>query len=1232
MRSGVAPVLLVLCCVLSYFNSLQGLFTFDDHLALEGNRDVRCSISPSTAESGFLDILLDLEGGPLRSKFFLHDFWGKNLDDIASHRSYRPLTVLSFRLNACLSVALSRAGWTPPPLLVGGDSTSLSAASEGFSSDVDRRPTSWTTAVWHPFTFHLVNILLHATVTIQLFWIFKTLVRMFQGSGESKSTVKVAESQLLQPLTVFSAAALFAVHPIHTEAVSSIVGRAEPLSAVFSLKLLQETCLLLEEVLLNSPNPLRVSLVSLLLHAAKSALFLVCSVLSKDSGVTVTAFAVLIVVFAVSARVTLISPGAQLPPGTVRTATFLVALYVALAVTSLVSRAMLIPEVDLASSPLLRKAENPQHFIVDPVQKAVFLGWMQVMNVKLLFAPWPLCAEYSYKCIEDFQDSAPFLNAKNALAAWTQKDFSAVGGMLQQGINADPRIIAILLLLILLIAVATRLAVDLGAIFLRYKSAARTIVISPSDDEASTKRWVAIRRRLLLYLFLGIGAVAYLPVSHLLVTVGTLLAERCLYLPSIAACFTYAYCIEGVAHQLSALCNASHRWRQRMPLVLLLPLLVTGCLLCLWRSEDWLDDSRLFESSVRVCSTSAKHHQQLALLLLNQGRTDRAEQMLKIADRLDPEYCEPRWHLARIRAKDGHLEEALKLLRQCLGCQNAAHHCLPLWKELRRMKPDSRISAFPAQLQKSIRYTMDALEAAEAYLDLVVAAKSKPEASLAYAGAASQYRQVGLSLRNLAPTKPRTMRPHPTCVAALMFGHSHAIRLLTNSTGSLLQAEDELDAEKGAALEESGLKRSKDKDDTYCNNLYWLAQSMLDCAQHEAYAYESAQAGAGKKPREKARDPFADFLESAMTNPSALRYPRSKPPVGTRFYFGLSPASQQLQRGFVEALPFCWETTIRQPKQSIGCVTRLLLELLVDLAEDDFCWADGNASGMQSMQAVFTQIAPAMLTPDAEGAPLSPESALRQALQRFDAVNLKHYLPTYKVALFKFSSRFFLKLMEQQRALPLSQTAQVNPYAELITFAASLVAQLGQGLLPSVPASPEILGKASLPDLGEFRLVTQRNLTSLLHREQKHGGGFPTVEDWLRFVVDMVTGPLENLRNAERISSDGVPKWETKVFRCDLSFLYSTTLFFSEQEFQKKSLSGKGSATGRTAEFDRLKTEAIKFARRVLESTGTKQDAGDLELLPDLLKSLLPFCARGMGCRKEIEGYCQGILRQFQKK
>ncbi|XP_061772972.1 protein O-mannosyl-transferase TMTC3 [Nerophis ophidion] len=139
---------LVLGC---YWNSLSCGFVFDDVSAILDNKDLR----PST---------------PVRN-LFLNDFWGTPMAEERSHKSYRPLTVLTFRLNYLLS--------------------ELNAAS-----------------------YHMFNVVLHVIVCA----LFLRVCRLF-----------------LDRTSGLVAALLFAVHPVHTEAVTGVVGRAELLSSIFLL-------------------------------------------------------------------------------------------------------------------------------------------------------------------------------------------------------------------------------------------------------------------------------------------------------------------------------------------------------------------------------------------------------------------------------------------------------------------------------------------------------------------------------------------------------------------------------------------------------------------------------------------------------------------------------------------------------------------------------------------------------------------------------------------------------------------------------------------------------------------------------------------------------------------------------------------------------------------------------------------------------------------------------------
>lgn len=101
-----------------------------------------------------------------------NDFWGTPLTDTGSHGSYRPLCVLSFRLN----------------YLLGG---------------------------FKPIGYHAVNVILHAIATLLVIKLARILLP--RGPGPTITGL------------------LFACHPIHTEAIAGIVGRADITACIFYL-------------------------------------------------------------------------------------------------------------------------------------------------------------------------------------------------------------------------------------------------------------------------------------------------------------------------------------------------------------------------------------------------------------------------------------------------------------------------------------------------------------------------------------------------------------------------------------------------------------------------------------------------------------------------------------------------------------------------------------------------------------------------------------------------------------------------------------------------------------------------------------------------------------------------------------------------------------------------------------------------------------------------------------
>uniref|UniRef100_A0A665VVY3 dolichyl-phosphate-mannose--protein mannosyltransferase n=1 Tax=Echeneis naucrates TaxID=173247 RepID=A0A665VVY3_ECHNA len=135
-----------------YLNTLDADFCYDDSRAIKTNQDL-------LPETPWTNILYD-------------DFWGTLLTHSGSHKSFRPLCTLSFRLN-------------------------------------------YTLHGLHPWGYHLLNVVLHGLVTA----LFTAFSRSLLGGG----------------LWSLLAGLLFASHPVHTEAVAGVVGRADVGAALFFL-------------------------------------------------------------------------------------------------------------------------------------------------------------------------------------------------------------------------------------------------------------------------------------------------------------------------------------------------------------------------------------------------------------------------------------------------------------------------------------------------------------------------------------------------------------------------------------------------------------------------------------------------------------------------------------------------------------------------------------------------------------------------------------------------------------------------------------------------------------------------------------------------------------------------------------------------------------------------------------------------------------------------------------
>lgn len=170
VRIGVCVAVIVGIVWAAYSNALGGAFCFDDEYAVVLNRDVLPSTSIAHA--------------------WQDDFWGNNITAKGSHKSYRPLCVLSFRADRAIG------DWW-------------------YNTTTEKAVPAHYSALYHK------SNVAHFTVASVLVFVFG---------------LRATGNDVLASLL---GTCLFAAHPIHTEAVTGIVGRAEILCVILMVLALE---------------------------------------------------------------------------------------------------------------------------------------------------------------------------------------------------------------------------------------------------------------------------------------------------------------------------------------------------------------------------------------------------------------------------------------------------------------------------------------------------------------------------------------------------------------------------------------------------------------------------------------------------------------------------------------------------------------------------------------------------------------------------------------------------------------------------------------------------------------------------------------------------------------------------------------------------------------------------------------------------------------------------------
>ena len=404
-----------------------------------------------------------------------------------------------------------------------------------------------------PLGYRLVNLLLHALVSLLVFFLARRLLEGPPGGGTGCTR------------PALFAALLFAVHPVHTEVLGEVVGRAELLAAALTLG-----CLLAFLRGRDARQPAGWWLLATICFAA--------GFLAKENAIAAPALVLLADLLIVRRRI-------DARP---------LALLAGAALACLVLRGAVLGGL------------NPPGFvhpIDNPIAHAPFVqGRLTAVAVLgryagLLLLPLRQSIDYSFDAIP--LAGGPF-------------DAAVMAGGLVLGIWIAALLIA----------------------------------------------WKRSPRVAFGLAFIG---VALAPVANLVMPIGTIMAERLLYLPSVGLCLLGGCAARGLA--------ASAGGRRRPGVVVVAGLLLLAGLSArsVGRLRDWRDDYTIFRAAVGVEPRSVRAQFNYGSACEDRGHDDEATKAYEAALEVWPAFTDARYNLAGVLARRQDWAGAAELYRAVIG-------------------------------------------------------------------------------------------------------------------------------------------------------------------------------------------------------------------------------------------------------------------------------------------------------------------------------------------------------------------------------------------------------------------------------------------------------------------------------------------------------------------------------------------------------------------------------------
>ncbi|KAH8378018.1 hypothetical protein KR093_008497, partial [Drosophila rubida] len=529
-----------------YLNTLNAGFVYDDRRAILGNADV------TEANRPLLQLLQ-------------HDYWGTSLLDDGSHGSWRPLCVLSFRLEFQL-----------------GHGTA--------------------------FVFHFINVLLHCLATAFVLRVAHTLL-------PTRAAARVA-------------AALFATHPIHTEAVAGLVGRADLAACI---------CCLLSYLAYHRHTLHRPHATSLALAGA--ILWAWAALLAKETAIATLLLCGLNDVLQQQKKH---SHAAQqrCRSLTVLGAALLGALYCRLCLVPL-------PTTNFSA------ADNPTAHERSWWVRALTLLHLPVANLQLLLWPQQLSFDWGMEAMPRIRTLWDWRNVLSAgfyatLLTVTCKGMRLLLPSVEHVVSAVASIALPLL---------QRLGSSSCRAWQGLISACKQQLASRRSRIANAKSCAESVNSTLL-VCIAFLTLPFLPASNLFFYVGFVIAERLLYLPSVGYCLLLGLGFDQL-YQRSRTSN-----QRRLLLCCLGVTLGVLSLRTVQRNRDWHNEEQLFRSAIAINPPKALGN--LGSVLSSQGRYEEAKLALEAAIWQRPTMADAHFNLGWVHQQERNYSSALLCYRRAI--------------------------------------------------------------------------------------------------------------------------------------------------------------------------------------------------------------------------------------------------------------------------------------------------------------------------------------------------------------------------------------------------------------------------------------------------------------------------------------------------------------------------------------------------------------------------------------